>query len=42
MFGIILSIALYVTKKREIKADSFVAYSNRLGSQYSLENHSRY
>jgi len=45
VLGIILSVALYTTKKREIKKDSFMAeyqYSNRLASEYSLENRSKY
>jgi len=44
VLGIILSVALYTTKKREAK-DSFLAeyqYSNRLASEYSLENRAKY
>jgi len=45
VLGLILSVALFTTKKREIKKDSFLAeyqYSNRLASEYSLENNARY
>jgi len=45
VLGIILSVALYTSKKREVKKDSFLAeyqYSNRLASDYSLENRAKY